>query len=132
MCSYFLGNENEHAEYRNIVIRPTEGRLRVISEVNSMYDPLQYVLLHPNGELGWCSDLKHGSRKITAMKYYSYRLAFRDGDSSLLHWGARLFQQYCVDQYIKIETDKLRWFQMNQGKIRTEAYLGVVDAIERG
>lgn len=42
------------------------------------------------------------------------------------------FQQYCVDQYIKIKTDQLRFIKDHQAEIRTEHFSGVVDALEKG
>jgi len=39
--------------------------------------------------------------RVTAMQFYSYRLQIRDGD--WLQSAGRLYQQYIVDQYAKIE-----------------------------
>ena len=102
--------------------------------MNAMYDPLHYVLLHPNGESGWYPELKQeqGMEKATAMNYYSYRLAFCDPNSSLIHWGGRLLHQYCVDQYVKIETDRLNYIAFHQADFRIEQFYGVVDAVENG
>lgn len=102
--------------------------------MNEMYDPLHYVLLHPKGEPGWYPELKQeeGMHKATPMNFYAHRLAFRDQDSSLLHWGGRLFQQYCVDQYVKIETNRLNYIAFNQADFRVEQFYGVVDAVQNG
>jgi hypothetical protein len=51
------------------------------------YDPLHYVLLHPNGELGWSPELKEEMPNATAMNYYAYWSAFRNEDYSLSHWS---------------------------------------------
>jgi hypothetical protein len=96
------------------------------------YDPLHYVLLHPNGELGWSPELKEEMPNATAMNYYAYRLAFRNEDYSLLHWSGRLFQQYCVDQYVKIETERLLYIRLNQSDFRVDQFYGVVDAYQNG
>ena len=51
--------------------------------------------------------------KITAMDYYRYRLHTRDPLQSLqikedgVTWGGHLYQQYCVDQWVKIELEKI-------------------------
>ena len=39
----------------------------------------------------------------------------------------RLFQQYCVDQYCKIETQRLKFLRDHQAQLRTAAYSGFMD-----
>ncbi|KAI7871459.1 hypothetical protein BDF14DRAFT_1761097, partial [Spinellus fusiger] len=48
------GNKNQEApKSRDIVIRPKNGGLlQRISEINQSYDPMSYVLLFPDGQLG--------------------------------------------------------------------------------
>ena len=41
----------------------------------------------------------------------------------------KLFQQYAVDAYCRIEAGRLRWVRMNQKTIRAEVYSGLQDAI---
>ncbi|KAI7863480.1 hypothetical protein BDF14DRAFT_1733906, partial [Spinellus fusiger] len=47
-------NENQEApRSRDIVIRPrNSGLLQKINEINQSYDPMNYVLLFPDGQLG--------------------------------------------------------------------------------
>ena len=70
--------------------------------------------------------------QAAAMNYYAYHLAFWNPDFSLHHWSCRLFQQYCVDQYVKIETERLCYILYNQESFCMEQYYGVVDAYENG
>ncbi|RHZ07782.1 hypothetical protein DYB37_011139, partial [Aphanomyces astaci] len=42
---------------RDIVVMPRYGHFQRVSEVASMYDPLQYPLLFPLGESGWEMDM---------------------------------------------------------------------------
>lgn len=44
----------------------------------------------------------------------------------------RLLQQYVVDNYVKIETERLRWMRRNQNIIRFEIYEGLQDALHDG
>ncbi|CAG8729423.1 29321_t:CDS:2, partial [Gigaspora margarita] len=60
--------------------------------------------------------------KLTARQYYSYRLHFRNPSVALLFYGGRLFQQYVVDNYIKIESKHLNYLYYNQDKICKEHY----------
>ncbi|KAI7962283.1 hypothetical protein MJO28_000377, partial [Puccinia striiformis f. sp. tritici] len=126
------GNDPSTTETRDVIIKYRDGNLSRISELDQKYDPLHYVLLHPNGELGWSPALKEEMELATPMNYYAYRLAFRHEDYSLLHWAGRLFQQYCVDQYVKIETERLLYIILNQKDFCVEQFYGVVDAYQNG
>jgi Helitron helicase-like domain at N-terminus len=71
---------------------------------------------------------------MTCMDYYSYRAHVRDelrsvsiGNDVLLH-GGPLMQQYWVDQWLKIEGERLLWIRLNQRKIKADQYQGLADA----
>jgi hypothetical protein len=111
---------------RNIVLNLHDGTLQRISELHPSYDPLQYMLLFPNGDDGWHLDIplidnvQRNTRKTVAsvqrkmvspMQFYSYRLQIRL--RSWLHCAGRLYQQYVVDQYSKIEQHCLNYLKMN-------------------
>jgi hypothetical protein len=51
---------------------------------------------------------------------------------SVLHHGRRLFQQYAVDMYAKIEGDRLNYLRFNQKELRADLYQGLSDAITAG
>ena len=91
---------------------------------------MHYVLMFPKGDLGWYPDMQSlGTKeKVTLMEYFQYRFQTRPGDSDLFRFG-KLFQQYAVDAYCRIEAGRLRWVRMNQKTIRAEVYSGLQDAI---
>lgn len=63
------------------------------------------------------------------MNFYAYRLMIRQNvDNHLLRYR-RLFQQYAVDMYVKIETERLNFIRFNQAKLRSEEYVHLRDAI---
>lgn len=63
------------------------------------------------------------------MNYYAYRLMIRQNADNYLLRFRRLFQQYCVDMYVKIETERLNFIRLNQAKLRSEEYIHLRDAI---
>ena len=130
--SSLKGNDPSTTKTRDVIIKYRGGHLSRISELDSKYDPLHYVLLHPRGELGWSPSLKEDMPLATAMNYYSYCLAFCYPDYSLHHWSGRLFQEYCCDQYVKIESERLSFILYNQENFCVEQYYGVVDAYQNG
>ncbi|KAI5442089.1 hypothetical protein KIW84_011236 [Lathyrus oleraceus] len=55
--------------------------------------------------------------------YHKIRFAVKSG---------RLLQQYVIDNYVKIETGRLRWNRRNQNDIRSEVYQRLQDALHNG
>ncbi len=122
---------NENVFNRDIVLSTREGKLMHIHETHAMYDPLQYVLFHPYGTIGWNLQCRKSNGKVvTALDFYNYRLMVRKNEFNILHYGGRLFQQYVVDQYAKIDQCRLNFLKHNQKKIRADLYCGLKDAIE--
>ena len=69
--------------------------------------------------------LKENSNKkimqfVSAMQYYAYQLC--DRTNSYIHRFGRLFHQYVVDQYSKIELNRLNFLRNNQETIRADLY----------
>ena len=109
------------------------GGLKRITETNCAYDSLHYVLLFPSGDNGWHLAIPHSSGKgcVTAMELYSYRLMVRSS-LSYLHLFGRLFHQYIVDMYAKVEQQRLNYIKLNQEKLRVDLYKGLADAVSAG
>ena len=52
-----------------------------------------------------------GSRiHVSAREYYTYLIQIRDGVFVIFFYGGRLFQQWLVDVYVKIESMRLDWY----------------------
>ncbi|KAI6661183.1 hypothetical protein LOD99_10162 [Oopsacas minuta] len=49
-----------------------------------------------------------------------------------LHLSGRLFQEYIVDMYAKIEQRRLNYINLHQQQIRVDQYSGLADALARG
>jgi len=67
---------------------------------------------------------RHSGRFVTAREYYCYLMQVREGLFNILLFGGRLFQQWVVDMYVKIESMRLDWYSNpdNQKLIRAELY----------
>ena len=61
---------------------------------------------------------------VTAREYYCFLMQVRRGLFNILLVEGRLFQQWAVDMYIKIESMRLDWYSnpANQKLIRAELY----------
>ncbi|KAG2203527.1 hypothetical protein INT46_011432 [Mucor plumbeus] len=121
---------------RDIVVHLRHnGSLSRINELNQFYDSLHYVLLYPEGSASWKINSKsistpenEGSR-VSAMDYYSFRLMVRPNNGNLLHLFGKLFHQYIVDMYAKMEQSRLSFIYFNQKQLRAEMYKGLYDAV---
>ena len=105
-----------------------------ISETSALYDPLQYVLLFPYGQLGWTYKTTSlaNNKTVSAMHFYAFHLMQRPNSFNILLRSGRLFQQYVVDQYAKVEHLRLNYIQQNQQNLHAELYQGLQDAIHEG
>ena len=123
---------NDNMSNRDVVLHYRDGGLRHISELHRSYDPLQYPLLFPHGTDGWHVNLKlQNGKKLTALVYYRYHIMVRQNVSVLLR-AKRLFQQFLVDAYCKIETERLQFLRREQTALRADCYQDLRDAILDG
>lgn len=51
-----IGEDDRNATSRSVTINRKDGTNAVISTTSAAYEPLQYTLLFPTGELGWGAD----------------------------------------------------------------------------
>jgi len=129
--------------YISVYSRHNEGdvgdthRLTFLSE---HVDPLTYPLVHVHGELGHSAALTAScettSRKtwecrISRGAFACHRLSTRrakdDRVVEMPHGGGRLFLQWLVDAYARVEWERLKWVLGNQHKLRVETLLGLMD-----
>ena len=80
-----------------------------------------YPLFNPYGSFRWPKDLQRINnnadarvRRITRMDYTKYRIGVRSNEFNPLLYGRRLFQQWIVDSYVKIEKDRIQYCKDHQ------------------
>ncbi|GBP21188.1 hypothetical protein EVAR_84311_1 [Eumeta japonica] len=69
------------------------------------------------------------NKNLSAMNYYAYRMMIRTHEENVILKCRRLFQQFAVDMYVKVETERLAFIRFNQAKLRSEDYIHLRDAI---
>ncbi|KAL4132202.1 hypothetical protein QTP88_009407 [Uroleucon formosanum] len=127
-------------EKRDIIIQSHDNLLQRISELHRSYDALQYPLMFCYGEDGYSIDISQKDaitkfpltdKTVSAANFYSYKIMVRkELDNYLLHYGP-LFNQYLVDMYAKIESERLNFIRNPQNKLRADKYIHLKDAIGR-
>ena len=100
---------------RDIALKLRDSRLQRISETHRSYDALQYPLLFPFAVMMAITSSTGRSihkqdcqlPKNSASDFYAYRLMVRDDSFNSIHKHKSLFQQFVVDMYVKIESERL-------------------------
>lgn len=69
------------------------------------------------------------NQRVTRNAYVKYRLGLRPNEFIVFILGRKLFQQWAVDNYVKIEQDKIRWCALNQKKLRADSYQNLKDHV---
>jgi hypothetical protein len=69
---------------------------------------------------------------MSVRDYYCYRFQIRPSIFNPILHGKRLFQQFAVDTYIKIESSHLDFIRKNQDRLRADLYKGLVDSLHEG
>lgn len=122
---------------RDIILHSRDSKLQRISETHRSYDALQYPLMFCRGEDGYsiaipqCDPNTKAPLKktVSASEFYSFRIMERDGQQNYLLLYRSLLNQFLVDMYAKIETERLNFVRNNQSKLRTENYVHLRDSM---
>ena len=64
------------------------------------------------------------------MAYTKYHIAIRADEFNPILLGRRLFQQWIVDSYVKIEKDRIQFCKDHQKELRADSYQGLHDYIQ--
>ncbi|XP_052626906.1 uncharacterized protein LOC111886193 [Lactuca sativa] len=131
VAALIIGDISDSIEKRDIVIQTKNGCLQRISELHPSYLPLQYPLLFPYGDDGYSVDILHRGvsyttdstrAKCTMREYFSYRIQDRDHSFSLILNSRRLFQQFLLDAYTMMETERMYNIRRQQLVLRCNSY----------
>ncbi|GBP60481.1 hypothetical protein EVAR_37517_1 [Eumeta japonica] len=124
---------------RDIVLRSRDNKLMRISETHHSHDALQYPLMFCYGEDGYHINVfKYDEttklaldKTVSASEFYSFRIIEREGEVCYLLRFRNLLNQFLVDMYAKIETERLNWIRNNQKTPRSDEYVHLKDALSK-
>nr|KAJ0228155.1 hypothetical protein LSAT_V11C100011050 [Lactuca sativa] len=131
VAALIIGDISDSIEKRDIVVQTKNGCLQRISELHPSYLSLQYPLLFPYGDDGYSVDILHRGvsftnnskrAKCTMREYFAYRIQDRDHSFSLILNSRRLFQQFLVDAYTMMETERMYYIRRQQHVLRCDSY----------
>ena len=132
VAGLIVGDFDSATNKRDIILRMQEGGLRRISELHPSYLALQYPLLFPHGEDGYDTEIYHfgvtdytptnKKTRVSMKEYFAYTLQDRNDSFSMILNARRLCQQFIVDAYTMIESERMSYVQKNQPDLRSETY----------
>jgi len=117
------------------VVYPKNGVPENLAAHCSGLDPMAYPLLFPYGDEGWFRGMPQVAEQttrhrntVTQLQFAAHRFSVRQEFSPIIH-GGKLFLQYIVDMFTRIEGERLAFIRREQSKLRAELYMNLHDAI---
>jgi hypothetical protein len=128
------------ATRRDIKVTLINGKLIRLPNTSPHLDPLRYPLLFPTGAPGWGLEMplrvppnippvqheaywrRNKREHITLQQHTAYRIMPREGDPAQFFRGGRLFQEYLLDSYGRIESSRLYFVLKQQKLLRADTY----------
>ncbi|XP_021765519.1 uncharacterized protein LOC110730050 [Chenopodium quinoa] len=138
VVALMVGDGTEDIGNQDIILQKIDGGLQRIDETHPSYMPLQYPLLFPYGTDGWrvgipkASSTSTSRSTVTMRQLYAFRIHDREEEGDTLIDSGRLLQQFDVDAYAAMKQYRLSWIRRNQGRLRSDLYSGLQDAIRVG
>ncbi|KAK9075631.1 hypothetical protein SSX86_003957 [Deinandra increscens subsp. villosa] len=131
VAALIVGDIGDALENRDIIVQTKSGTLQRVSELHPSYLALQYPLLFPYGDDGYRVDIPHRNVRsiqentrdtVTMREFFAYRIQDRPNNFSLILNSRRLFQQFLVDAYTMIESERLFFIRNKQTTLRCESF----------
>ena len=113
IAAFIVLDPNEPVKPKTIVYwKRTDNKPVFISSKSDLYFPLQYVLIAPDDTPGWSVD--YGKRNnITQLVFYRQLLMRQE----TLHLLGPLLNEYIVDIFSAVETDRLNFLRVHQKQV---------------
>src|SRR5207248_1499063 len=73
-----------------------------------------------------------GSSRVTQAQYYTFQFQNREGVFSPILDAGRLNQEYVVDAWVCVESNRLNWAITHQAELQAECYNGLQDVMGAG
>ncbi|CAN6861879.1 unnamed protein product [Brassica oleracea] len=140
IAGLIVGDFTQDMGERDVIVQHKSSDLQHISDMHPLFMTLQYPILFPHGQIGFNENIPVSNTAANAIKreyitkreFFAYQMQTRLAEGMVIVRSKRLFHQYIVDAYTSIEQERLRWFRLNQKKIRAYLYNNVQDAVMKG
>ncbi|XP_071740490.1 uncharacterized protein [Rutidosis leptorrhynchoides] len=135
-----VGDIDMSFDKRDILIESHDRKLHRISELHEQYLALQYPLIFAYAEDGYRPDIYHRDadegtsrkkKRVTMREFFAYKIQERD-HPSLLHSARKLYQQFLVDAYTMVESERISYIRNNQNILRCDSLRNLTNASNLG
>ncbi|XP_072077768.1 uncharacterized protein [Arachis hypogaea] len=142
VAALIVGDIDKSGVNRDIIIETKSRILQRIEVVHPMYLALQYPLLFSYGEDGYRLHIATSSRPnvrktekrttISMKDFFAYRFQRRTNESQILLRSRRLLQQFIVDAYTMVESERLLYLRLKQPNLRLGKFKQLHECMVRG
>jgi hypothetical protein len=142
VAALIIGDPNSIEQGRDVIVKNTQGEYVRMYETYVSFLPLQYPMLFPFGEDGYhrnikirqsfYEDVKRKRKHVAMREFISYRIQDRNDEYGNIVLSRRLFQQFVVDCFTMLETQRLNFIRKNQQTIRCDILSGLQEALTNG
>ncbi|KAL7132310.1 hypothetical protein ABFS83_12G064800 [Erythranthe nasuta] len=121
IAGLIVGDFDTQEGVRDIVV---ETRSNKLQRINGYRDDISLR------ESSFADNRKR--RKVSMREFFAYLIQKRHGEHSLLLHSKKLFQQFYVDGFSMVESQRLNFIRFNQDQLRVDMYKGIVEKIFKG
>jgi hypothetical protein len=115
-------------QFRSVLLCDQQQGFYSINEYNPLYDPLHHVLMFPRGEHGYALQDASGKRsRVSPLQHYQRVLQIRQTIAHPIERFGKLYHEYIVDMYAKIEKGRLDFVNAHQIQLQASTYQSVRD-----
>jgi len=124
------GVDSDIATPNYMAVKLNSDKLVRLRTTDGHCDPMVYPILFPHGDMGYRISLKQtNGHNVSMLQFYAYRLFDRVDSFNPILFGGKLFHQYLVDSYVKIESNRLDYLRNHQLELRVDSYRSVQDYV---
>ncbi|KAF7821239.1 uncharacterized protein G2W53_026694 [Senna tora] len=141
IAALIVGDFDPENVERDIIVEERSGTLQRIDELHPLYLPMQYPLMFPRGEDGYRQDVlfrfadfnsNKKEKTLTLRQYFTYNIQDRPSQFNICLRCGKLTQQFIVDGYTMIESQRLLYIRLHQKELRANSYVTLTHALSRG
>ena len=123
--------DGEMSDSYVVVRNKATKELQTVSSMDPNVEPWIYPIFYPYGTQGWHRNMfREDGKRISRLCYLKNLIALRDHFNPFIR-GRRLFQQFVVDFYVKIEKDRIEYCRSHQTELHIASYNNIKEYLNR-
>jgi hypothetical protein len=128
VAAVFVADSEGNVPEAHITVHEKGKKIKNLQHIDPNVEPMLYPVFYPDGKQGWNVKMKTKSgKKLSLCDYINFHLHYRNGIFNPLHYGGKLSQQWIVERWCCVESERLLYLRLNQNKIKAASYSGLQD-----